>query len=243
MNFKNIGIIDDSIGGLEILERLKKTYNENYIYIAGLKEYPYSLRKIILKEICDDLYNKALSQNIKMLIVTNPYISQFIDSNDVEKIDGIEMACKSLSDKNILMLGSEKALEIKMLNKYFNKTNSKKVNAQILMNMPHDGDRNSFIVSKLISEYIGDYEGDVFLFDSNLSLFKDEFKRYNENLNIYTLNDFIYLEFVEKFKDELKTYSKNKTRIKYLVTDHRIAFYSSAEEFFDERFSTVRKIK
>lgn len=240
MNFKNIGILDDSIGGIEVLNSLEKKYNENFIYYADLGEYPYGMKNLSINRLSNNAAKRILKENLKVLIISNPAIALNIEKNCVLTINGIESAISSLKEESLILTTSAVKKNI-----YFNNLikgkNHKVIDAQILINTIQDSDKNHYIIFKLIEEYIGNTNKDILLLDSNLSLLKEKFIEYNENLKVLTLNEFIIKDFEEKFITDLKTYSKNKTKVNYLVSDYRIAFYLSAEEFFNGRYSKVRK--
>lgn len=240
MNFKNVGILDDSIGGLKLLKDLEFLYNEKYVYFADLKEYPYGMKKRSIESLVQNALYTVMEMNLKVLVVTNPAMSYYINDLSILKIDGIKRALSDLSDKKLLVLGSEISINNEILNEYLK--DYKAINAQMLINMPHDGDNNYFIINELISEYIGDYSGDVLLFDSNLSLLRKYFEK-NKNITVHTLNDYILMDMDEFFTDDLRHLKSIKTKVNYYVSDYRIAFYKSAEEFLEGRYSSVRKLK
>lgn len=242
MNFKNIGILDDSIGGIYVLNSLKEVYNENFIYYADLEEYPYGVKNLSLKSLSNKAADNIIKENLKVLIITNPAIAMNIDKKDLITVNGIESAIEDLKNNNTLILGSKATINSEYLKEITKDKGFILKDAQILINMIQDSDTNHYIVFKLIEEYIENFNGNILLLDSNLSLFKDKILNYNNDLKIYTLNDYIIKDFKEIFTKDLKHYYKNKTKIKYLVSNYRIAFYYAAEEFYSGRYSAVKKI-
>ncbi|MBP2025898.1 hypothetical protein [Peptoniphilus stercorisuis] len=240
MNFKKIGILDDSIGGIKVLNSLKEIYtNENFIYFADLKEYPYGLKKLSSEKLAKNSFENISKEDLKLLVITNPAISMSLKEEDIKIIDGINRSIEKLNYKNSLVLGSK--LSLNLLEKRLG-FNIDKVDAQMLINLATDGDKNYYIITKLISEYIKDKK-EVILFDSNLLLFKDYFLNYNKNLKVYSLEDFILEDVGDYLKDDLRHLASNRQKVKYYTSDYRIAFYKSAEEFFDDRFSSVKIFK
>lgn len=67
----NIGVFDSGIGGVTVLKEILKILpNENYIYYSDSKNNPYGDKtdKEIL-EICDDIVQKLLKQNCKVIVI------------------------------------------------------------------------------------------------------------------------------------------------------------------------------
>lgn len=240
MNFKKIGILDDSIGGIKILNSLKKIYiNENFIYFADLKEYPYGLRKLSSEKLARKSIGKLTEKDLKLLIITNPAISLSLKEENIKIIDGIDKSIGKLNYKDLSVLGSKLSLNLLEEKLGFS---INKIDAQMLINLANDGDKNYYIIMELISEYIRDREK-VILFDSNLLLFKDYFLSYNKNLKIYSLEEFIIEEVKDYLRDNLRNRPNNKQKIKYYTSDYKITFYRSAEEFFEGRYSSVKILK
>ena len=237
MNFKSIGIIDDSIGGVGLLNKLKEKYNENFIYFADMKNFPYGLWKRDYRDFINDNMKFLNTLDLKMLIITNPLISLNINT-ELPKVDGIDLAVKSLKDSSLMVLGSSGVLESEIFSEI---SDLKKRDASMLINMPHDGDDNYFIINTLIDEYIEEYKGNVLLFDSNLNCLRKYFER-KENIKVFSLIDFILEDFENKFNSEMSNTRFNKSKIKYFVSDYRIAFYLSCETFYEGRYSSVKKV-
>lgn len=241
MNFKNIGIIDDSIGGLEVLNKIKELYNENFIYFADLKNYPYGMWDKSLEKIIENTERYIIGKNIKCLIYTNPLIAlESQDKSDILKINGIDSALNSLKDEKLMVFGSRKLVEN---DEVFRIEDDEIVtcDATVLINTVQDGDRNEYLIKELIKEYLGDYKGNILLLDSNLSLLKEYFNEI-DGIDVYTINDYIIEEFKEKFTKDLRHSLRNKMSEKYFVSDHRIAFYLSAETFLEGKYSKVKMI-
>lgn len=68
---RNIGVFDSGIGGVTVLKEILKILpNENYIYYSDSKNNPYGEKteKQII-EICEDIVQKLLNQNCKVIVI------------------------------------------------------------------------------------------------------------------------------------------------------------------------------
>lgn len=238
MNFKSIAIVDDSIGGVNLLNKLKISNNENYIYFADMKNFPLGLWNRDLYNKVKNITNILEEMNLKCVIFTNPLISIYTDIK-IPKIDGINTAIDSLKNDDLLVLASRRMVKSGIF-KSIKRCDC--IDASMLINLLHDGDNNPYIIKTLIKEYIGEYKGNVLLFDSNLSVFKNYFSEI-KGINVYTLEDFIIKDFYDFLSDDIKNIKFNRSKIKYLVSDYRIAFYLSCEAFYEGKYSAVKKIK
>ncbi|SHH21568.1 hypothetical protein SAMN02745245_00828 [Anaerosphaera aminiphila DSM 21120] len=235
MKFSNVGFIDDSIGGISILNSIESKFNENYIVISDNKNFPYSIRSWKVKEMSLKLQSAVEKRYIKILVSTNPAISLNLNRQvDYEIIDGIgEMMhlIKEENSKNKVVLSNKYVLN------YLKGEDIENVlDSQILINSIHDGDLNTYITSTLIREYVGDSEV-VFVMDTNLSVLKYRFLELYPNVKFFFLSDFILRQLKEKLVEG------DENEIKCFITDYRIGFYSVCRNLFGIDDIRMRKIK
>ena len=71
MNNNKIGVFDSGIGGITILNELKKALpNENFIYYADSKNNPYGNKNLDeLFEIVCNIVEKLLRMNVKLIVI------------------------------------------------------------------------------------------------------------------------------------------------------------------------------
>ena len=67
----SIGVFDSGIGGVTVLKEILKILpNENYIYYSDSKNNPYGDKSDEeIFEICDDIVQKLLEQNCKVIVI------------------------------------------------------------------------------------------------------------------------------------------------------------------------------
>ena len=133
-----IGIFDSGIGGISILNKLKKILpNENFIYLADNKNFPYGNKS--KKEIFLLSYKncqKLIEFNCKIIIVacntsTTNSIKKLRDLISIPLIGiepGIKPAIKYTKTKNIGILATEKTLTSNLFFETLNKNNIDDVN-------------------------------------------------------------------------------------------------------------------
>lgn len=239
MKFSNVGFIDDSIGGISILNSIESKFNENYIVISDNKNFPYSIRNWKVKEMSLKLQSAVEKRYIKLLVSTNPAISLNLNREvDYEIIDGIDEMMHLIKEENFK---SKVILSNKYVLNYLKGEDIENVlDSQILINSIHDGDLNTYITSTLIREYVEDNEV-VFIMDTNLSVLKDRFLELYPNVKFFFLSDFILRQLEKKLVKRLVEGDENK--IGCFVTDYRIGFYSVCRNLFGIDDIRMRKIK
>ena len=133
-----IGIFDSGIGGISILNKLKKILpNENFIYLADNKNCPYgnkSKREIFLLSYKN--CQKLIEFNCKIIIVacntsTTNSIKKLRDLISIPLIGiepGIKPAIKYTKTKNIGILATEKTLTSNLFFETLNENNIDDVN-------------------------------------------------------------------------------------------------------------------
>ncbi|RVU55120.1 hypothetical protein [Anaerosphaera multitolerans] len=233
MIFNNVGIIDDSLGGVFIINSIENCCSENFIMISDNKNFPYSLRRSQIKNLSINLQEAIEKKFIKLLIVTNPAIALNLNYNvDYEIINGLEKSFNIIKEnKDITVLSN------KYVKEYLEEKGYKNIiDGQILINSLNMGDSNDYIVSKLMEEYLGDSKS-LFILDSNLSILKGKFLELYPEIKFYFLSDII----LEELQGKLKSGEGGKSS--YYVTDYRIAFYTACEDLFKRSYIRTRKIK
>ena len=133
-----IGIFDSGIGGISILNKLKKILpNENFIYLADNKNFPYgnkSKKEILLLSYKN--CQKLIEFNCKIIIVacntsTTNSIKKLRDLISIPLIGvepGIKPAIKYTKTKSIGILATEKTLTSNLFFETLNKNNIDDVN-------------------------------------------------------------------------------------------------------------------
>ena len=133
-----IGIFDSGIGGISILNKLKKILpNENFIYLADNKNFPYGNKS--KKEIFLLSYKncqKLIEFNCKIIIVacntsTTNSIKKLRDLISIPLIGiepGIKPAIKYTKTKSIGILATEKTLTSNLFFETLNENNIDDVN-------------------------------------------------------------------------------------------------------------------
>ena len=142
MNNKPIGIFDSGIGGISILDKLTVLFpNENFIYLADNKNFPYgnkSKEDILTLSIKN--CKKLIEFNCKIIIVA----CNTATTNSIKKLrkiipvtiigvePGIKPAINFTITKNVGVLATEKTLESKLFFKTSdkNKTYDIKIHKQ-----------------------------------------------------------------------------------------------------------------
>ena len=107
MNKNEIGIFDSGIGGITILNELKKILpNENFIYYADSKNNPYGNKSLneLFKIVCD-IVDKLLKRNVKLIVIacntaTTRCINMLREKYKNVIFVGTEPAIKVACDKN-----------------------------------------------------------------------------------------------------------------------------------------------
>ena len=132
-----IGVFDSGIGGVTVLKEILKILpKENYIYYSDSKNNPYGDKtdKEIL-EICDDIVQKLLKKNCKVIVIACNTASAKAVAYLREKYIGIplvaiEPAYKIVHDyaynRPTLIMATKGTIESEKFNKLYHKYNNKK---------------------------------------------------------------------------------------------------------------------
>ena len=109
---KAIGIFDSGVGGLTVLEQIRKELpNENIIYLGDTKNFPYGTKsKEEIIECSKNNTKKLLEKGVKVIVVacgtaTSQAIEELKNEFDVPIIGIIEPTVKYIKEKNIKKIG------------------------------------------------------------------------------------------------------------------------------------------
>tara|TARA_B100000401_G_scaffold174732_1_gene117285 strand:+ start:1344 stop:2120 length:777 start_codon:yes stop_codon:yes gene_type:complete len=164
-----IGIFDSGIGGISILENLKKILpKENFIYLADNKNCPYGSKTkeeifLLSKKNC----YKLIELNCKIIIIA----CNTSTTNSIQKLreiisipiigiePGLKPAINYTKTKNIGVLATEKTLESRLFFETLlkNKTDDIIIHEQIgydLVNIIEEGSYSKKNISKILKSYL-----------------------------------------------------------------------------------------
>ncbi|HUQ84732.1 MAG TPA: glutamate racemase [Candidatus Limnocylindrales bacterium] len=106
MNNRPIGIFDSGVGGLSILDSVKKHLpNESYVYLADQKNYPYGGKSVVeIQEIAYKVVSFLVSKKVKLVIIACNTVSvnaiKHLRSNFDIPIIAVVPVVKTISEKS-----------------------------------------------------------------------------------------------------------------------------------------------
>src|SRR4030067_3073495 len=125
MNSKPIGVFDSGIGGLSLIDEIRKTLpNESIIYFADRANFPYGDKpQIQIRKIAGNNVAWLLNQRVKLIVIacntaTISAITYLREKFPNISFVGMEPAVKpasAKSKKGIIILSSPKATKSKQL--------------------------------------------------------------------------------------------------------------------------------
>ena len=163
MNNNKIGVFDSGIGGITILNELKKALpNENFIYYADSKNNPYGNKTFDeLFEIVCNIVEKLLRMNVKLIVIacntaTTKCIKMLREKYKNTIFVGTEPAIKVACDKdfkNTIVMATPGTINAERTHELV--INNKKENQKIYL-LPCDGlaDTIEFGTKKQIKEKV-----------------------------------------------------------------------------------------
>ncbi len=223
-----IGIFDSGIGGITILNEIRKLLpNENIIYYADSKNNPYGPKtdKELLK-ITNNIVNYLINKNCKIIVIacntaTTRCIKSLRENYPNISFIGTEPAIKLACDnnhKNILVLATHATINSISVQKLI--TNNKKENQTIYL---QDSEglanaiemSNSELISKLLDEFLIPYQNknidSIVLGCTHYPYVNKQISAYFNNATIYDSSIGVAKETKRKLKElNLLNNSKEK---------------------------------
>lgn len=202
MNKKCIGIFDSGIGGLTVLEEIKRLLpNENYIYYADSKNNPYGEKSDEeLKIICSNIVDYLINNECKIIVIacntaTTRCIKYLREKYKNIIFIGTEPAIKVACDKdakNILVMATQATVESKRTEELIinNKNDKQNIYLVACEGLAHaieidDRDKINNIISNIYEKY-KDYDIDgIVLGCTHYPLIKDEIVRYFKDVKLF----------------------------------------------------------
>ncbi|MBN2480053.1 MAG: glutamate racemase [Parachlamydiales bacterium] len=128
-SLQGIGIFDSGLGGLTVLEKIKKNLPaEDTIYIADTKNFPYGTKPINkIRQFTFEISSFLKKQNVKIIVVAChtasslaiDYLRKNFDIPILDVIDPTIDFLKNCNYKNILVLATKNTAKSKIYEKKF----------------------------------------------------------------------------------------------------------------------------
>ncbi len=195
-----IGIFDSGIGGLTILEEIKKIIvHNNIIYYADSKNNPYGTKTDDeLKKITSDIVDYLINQNCKIIVIacntaTTRCISYLRSKYPNIIFIGTEPAIKIACDNNYLntlVLGTTATVNSKSVQKLIekNKKPHQKIYLKACEGLANAIETNNNIkIDELLKEYLSPYHDidSIILGCTHYPYVKDKIQKYFPKAAIY----------------------------------------------------------
>lgn len=195
-----IGIFDSGIGGLTILEEIKKIIvHNNIIYYADSKNNPYGTKTDDeLKKITSDIVDYLINQNCKIIVIacntaTTRCISYLRSKYPNIIFIGTEPAIKIACDNNYLntlVLGTTATVNSKSVKKLIekNKKPQQKIYLKACEGLANAIETNNNIkIDELLKEYLSPYHDidSIILGCTHYPYVKDKIQKYFPKAAIY----------------------------------------------------------
>ena len=195
-----IGIFDSGIGGLTILEEIKKIIvHNNIIYYADSKNNPYGTKTDDeLKKITSDIVDYLINQNCKIIVIacntaTTRCISYLRSKYPNIIFIGTEPAIKIACDNNYLntlVLGTTATVNSKSVQNLIekNKKPQQKIYLKACEGLANAIETNNNIkIDELLKEYLSPYHDidSIILGCTHYPYVKDKIQKYFPNAAIY----------------------------------------------------------
>ena len=212
-----IGIFDSGIGGLTILEEVKKIMpNENIIYYKDSTNNPYGSKSVEeLQKIASNIVDHLISKGVKEIIVacntaTTMCIKYLREKYKNIIFIGTEPAIKVATDngyKNILIISTPNTAKSTRLNDLIeaNKTNEK-INVIGIDDLAHaieidDKEKINEILEKELNKYKDNGIDAVVLGCTHYCYIKDEIRKILGNISIIDGNAAIARQAKKKLEE------------------------------------------
>lgn len=164
-----IGVFDSGIGGLTVLEQLKKYLpNEKYIYVGDIKNSPYGEKsKEQIIEFTRNIINYFVKQNVKMVIVACNTASSFIEEirreYDLPILTVMDAAIDAITNqKNILLAATKSAIDAGIYVEKIKNANQKAdiytVACRDIVPSIENKDLNDIEKQEIVDKYIKQYK-------------------------------------------------------------------------------------
>lgn len=249
-NNKNpIGIFDSGLGGLRLLNDLKKQFpNESFIYLGDTAHLPYgSKSQKTIQSYSKKIVDFLVSKNVKMIVIACNtasslaaiYLKKIFDIPIVEVITPcLQAAIKKTKNKRVGIIGTNATIESKIYSNSINKINNKilvfEKACPLLVPIIEVGEQNNLIIEELFNKYFSDLLKSkidtLILGCTHYSIIEKKITTFfNNEIKLITSSNSLYYPVKNTLSDyNMISYSKVSSDI-YYVTDLSSTFKNQAK--------------